>query len=58
MDDQKLATVSILSKIDDRSGLLQDELLAVINHEKYDDMKMSTIVGVLEFLKWNIINRC
>lgn len=36
---------------------LQDELLAVINQGKYDDMQISTIIGVLEFLKWNLINR-
>jgi hypothetical protein len=36
---------------------LQDELLAVIDQDKYDDMQISQIVGVLEFLKWDLINR-
>lgn len=36
---------------------LQDELWAIIGHAKYDDLTVATIVGVLEFLKWNLINR-
>lgn len=37
------------------SGLLQDELYAVIKQDRYEDMRLSNVIGVLEFLKWNII---
>lgn len=37
--------------------LLQDELYAVICREKYDHITLATTVGILEFLKWNLINR-
>ena len=36
---------------------MQDELWEVIRHEKYDDIPVASIVGVLEYLKWNLINR-
>ncbi len=36
---------------------LQDELLAVIYQDKFEDLSVATIVGILEFLKWNLINR-
>lgn len=39
------------------TGQLQDELYAVICHAKYDKMTLAETVGVIEFLKWNIINR-
>lgn len=39
-----------------QSNLLQDELFAVIKQDRYDELKLSQVIGVLEFLKWNIIN--
>lgn len=41
---------------DFESSLLQDELYAVIKQDRYEDMKLGSIIGVLEFLKWDIIN--
>jgi hypothetical protein len=38
------------------TGDLQDDLLKVIRSAKYDDLTIAQIVGVLEFLKWNLIN--
>ena len=38
------------------TGVLQDELFEVTRKEKYDDLTIAQIVGVIEFLKWNIIN--
>jgi hypothetical protein len=35
---------------------LQDELYEVINSDRYESVPMGTVIGVLEFLKWNIIN--
>lgn len=35
---------------------LHDELDAVIKQEKYNDLYMAEVIGVLEFLKWNLIN--
>jgi hypothetical protein len=37
-------------------GALQDELYAVVTNPKFDNMSLSQTVGVLEFLKWNLIN--
>ena len=38
------------------TGDLQDDLLEVIRSAKYDDLTLAQTVGVLEFLKWNLIN--
>jgi hypothetical protein len=38
-------------------SLLQDDLLTVINSDRFDGLSISQVVGVLEFLKWNLINR-
>lgn len=53
----KAANVTPIVREDDLPGALQDELAAVMMKTKYDDLRVSTIVGVLEYLKWNIINR-
>jgi len=39
-----------------RAGLLQDALYEVLNQSRFDDMTTAETVGVLEFLKWNLIN--
>jgi len=39
------------------SGTLQDALWEVINQERFAEMSFAEIVGTLEYLKWNIINR-
>lgn len=39
------------------TGELQDALLNVVQADRFDDLTMAQIVGVLEFLKWNLINR-
>ncbi len=36
---------------------LQDALYAVLEDEKYGEITIATIVGVLEFAKFNLINR-
>lgn len=46
-----------LDRIHSMVGNLQEELLGVIYNKKYDNLSQAEIVGVLEFLKWNIINR-
>jgi hypothetical protein len=38
-------------------GKLQDDLWEVIGQEKYKDLCSATVVGALEYLKFNIINR-
>lgn len=35
---------------------LQDELFAVVKSARYEDMTIATVIGVLEFLKFNLIN--
>jgi len=42
---------------DTRATRLQNELWDVLCREKYEDMKISQMVGVIEYLKWNLINR-
>lgn len=36
---------------------LHDDLRTVLENEKYGDVTIATIVGVLEFIKFNLINR-
>lgn len=38
-------------------GQLQTELQEVIQQEKYGDLAVATLIGVLEFVKFNLINR-
>ena len=40
------------------SSQLQMDLLAIIDSDRYDDLTLSQVVGMLEFLKWNLIYRC
>lgn len=35
---------------------LQTELRAVIMQKKFEQMDNATLVGILEYVKWNIIN--
>lgn len=51
------SNVVLLREPKSLSGELQDELYAVILKAKYDGMQLSQTVGVLEFLKWNLINQ-
>lgn len=56
MDTQN-ATIVELHDTDPLTGQLQAELYAVITQAKFDRLQVCTTVGVLEFLKWNLINR-
>ncbi|WP_161495598.1 hypothetical protein [Paraburkholderia tropica] len=56
MPTDKCEVVKLRNR-DPFAGLLQDELLAVIEQEKFGDLSVAVLVGVLEFLKWNLINR-
>lgn len=38
------------------AGQLQGELRAVMDLEKFGKMSAAEVVGVLEFLKWDVIN--
>jgi len=38
-------------------GLLQERLMKTLEEECFDELSVAEMVGVLEFLKWNIINR-
>lgn len=60
-------TISIESMDDNKVGaprdnnpilsLLQDELYNVIyGSDKYNGVSIGSVIGVLEFLKWNVIN--
>lgn len=42
---------------DPRVAGLHDELYDVILQDKYNPLALAQVVGVLEFLKWNLINR-
>lgn len=55
-EDVAQCTVHQLRSNDELASLLQDELYTVICREKYDHITLATTVGVLEFLKWNLIN--
>lgn len=34
---------------------LQDELVAILHLPQFENMSVAEMVGVLEFLKWNLI---
>lgn len=55
-----MAPVIPLKKYDkaELSSQLQMDLLAVIDSDRYEDLPISQVIGMIEFLKWNIINRC
>jgi hypothetical protein len=38
-------------------SVLQDRLWSVLQEPQFDDMSAAELVGTLEYLKWNIINR-
>lgn len=40
-----------------RCAILMDALCDVIRQERFDGLTTAETVGVLEFIKWNIINR-
>ena len=52
----KPAPVVRLRDHDQLMGRLQDDLRAVILREQYDGLSIGAVVGVLEFLKFNLIN--
>jgi len=52
----KSAPVVRLRDHDPLMGRLQDDLRAVILQERYDGLSIGAVVGVLEFLKFNLIN--
>lgn len=49
--------VKVIYDKTDLGSQLQDALYAVICDDRYAEMPVSHTVGVLEFLKWNLINR-
>jgi hypothetical protein len=50
------AEIRELRPTDPLTGQLQDELYEIIKKEKFERLQNSTVVGVLEYLKWNLIN--
>jgi hypothetical protein len=50
------AEIRELRLSDPLTNQLQDELYAIIRQEKFERLQNSTVVGVLEYLKWNLIN--
>jgi hypothetical protein len=54
---ETLATVTGLHDKNPLTSLLQDELYSVICQTRFDNLSIAETVGVLEFLKWNLINR-
>jgi hypothetical protein len=55
--DEKHPKVTVLRDHSPLPSLLQDELLAVIDQDRFDNLTVATIIGILEFMKWNLINR-
>ena len=51
-----MADIVELRDSDPRLADLQTELYEVISKDKYDHVTMAAIIGVLEFLKWNLIH--
>jgi hypothetical protein len=39
------------------AGRLQDALSTVLAEDRFGDLSVAQIIGVLEFLKWNLISR-
>jgi hypothetical protein len=39
-------------------GKLHEELAELIADTRFDNLSVAEIVGCLEFVKWNLINRC
>lgn len=52
-----MADVINLREPEPLSAQLQDDICEVLKREKYNDLRIYQIVGVLEFLKFNLINR-
>lgn len=51
------ATVLQLFSSDPLTSELQDALYKVICEDRFDHLQLCQTVGILEFLKWNLINR-
>lgn len=56
MDEPKTNVVELRPN-DPLLSQLQSELCAVVDQPKFERLSIASIVGVLEFLKWNLINR-
>jgi hypothetical protein len=56
MQAENTTKVTRLHDKDPLTSLLQDELYAVICQTRFDNLSLAQTVGVLEFLKWNLIN--
>lgn len=52
-----MSTVQSLRENNPFVGQLQTEIQEVLQKEKYGDLPVATIIGVLEFAKFNLINR-
>jgi hypothetical protein len=50
-------TLTVAITQEDLSQQLWDEIRAVVNQDKYGYLHDSTLVGVLEMLKWQYINQ-
>jgi hypothetical protein len=53
----KLRTLTVAVTQDTLAQQLWDELREVVNQDKYGYLYDSTLVGVLEMLKWEYIQR-
>lgn len=51
------ATVLQLFSSDPLTSELQNALYKVICEDRFDHLQLCQTVGILEFLKWNLINR-
>ena len=54
---ERVATLKVASSQDALSQQLMDELTAVCKAAKYDHIYISTLVGVLEMIKWNYLTQ-
>jgi hypothetical protein len=54
---KKVQTLKIAVTQEHLSQQLMDELRAVVKQDKYDYLYDSTLVGVLEMLKWEYIQQ-
>jgi hypothetical protein len=53
----KTARIIELRSNDPLLALLQDQLRDVLDQDRFDNLSLAAVVGVIEFLKWNLINR-
>jgi hypothetical protein len=57
MEIHSVPVVASIAPTESLTSRLQDALYNVIQQERFDELTVCQVVGVLEFLKWNFINR-